>query len=295
MAIFTGSGVAVVTPMKEGTKEVDFDVLGNVIENQIKGGTDSIIICGTTGESSTLSHEEHIETIKYCVNTVAKRVPVVAGTGSNSTKEAIYLSKSAEEVGADGLLLVTPYYNKATQQGLYEHFKTIAQEVKIPIILYNVPGRTGVNLLPATAAKLFHEVDNIVGIKEASGNVSCAAEIMNLTHGKMDLYSGNDDIVVPILSVGGKGVISVVSNVAPTYMHDMVISFLEGDIKKSATMQTALIPLCHALFSEVNPIPVKAAMNMQGFKVGPPRLPLTVMEEEKRKILRKELERMKLL
>lgn len=295
MAIFTGAGVAIVTPMKEGTKEVDFNILGNIIEEQIKGSTDAIIICGTTGESSTLSHQEHIDTIKYCVDKVAGRIPVVAGTGSNSTDEAIYLSKSAEEAGADGLLLVTPYYNKATQQGLYEHFKTIADAVKIPIILYNVPGRTGINLLAPTTARLFHEVENIVGVKEASGNVSQAGEIMHLTDGKMDMYSGNDDIVVPLLSVGGRGVISVVSNVAPAYMHDMVESFFDGDTKKAAKMQTDVLPLCHALFSEVNPIPVKAAMNLQGFKVGPPRLPLTVMEEDNQKKLKTEMEKMNLL
>ncbi|MFV0364195.1 MAG: 4-hydroxy-tetrahydrodipicolinate synthase [Suipraeoptans sp.] len=278
MAIFTGAGVAVVTPMKEGTKEVNYEALETILEDQIKNSTDAIIICGTTGESSTLSHEEHNEVISECIKKVDGRIPVIAGTGSNSTAEAIFLSKEAEKAGADGLLLVTPYYNKATQQGLYEHFKAIADEVNIPIILYNVPSRTGVNLLPTTAARLFKDVEHIVGIKEASGNVAQAAEIMHLTDGKMDLYSGNDDIVVPLLSVGGKGVISVVSNVAPQYMHDMVMSFIEGDTNKSTQMQLDCLPLCHALFCEVNPIPVKAGMNMKGFKAGPPRLPLTVME-----------------
>lgn len=292
MAIFTGAGVAIVTPMQEGSKEVNFEMLGDIIEEQIKGGTDSIIICGTTGESSTLSHEEHIATIKSCVDKVAGRVPVIAGTGSNSTDEAIYLSMEAEKVGADGLLIVTPYYNKATQQGLYEHFKTIADMVKIPIILYNVPGRTGMNLIAATAARLFHDVENIVGMKEASGNVGQAGELMHLTNGEMDLYSGNDDIVVPLLSIGGKGVISVVSNVAPKYMHDMVMSFMDGDTKTAAKMQTDLIPLCKAIFSEVNPIPVKAAMIMQGFEVGPPRLPLTVMEAANQEKLFDEMKKM---
>ncbi|MCP1102794.1 4-hydroxy-tetrahydrodipicolinate synthase [Aequitasia blattaphilus] len=294
MAIFKGAGVAIVTPMK-GNGEVNFEKLGEILEDQINGQTDSIIICGTTGESSTLSHEEHIETIRYCVEKVAKRIPVIAGTGSNSTEEAVYLSKKAEEVGADGLLIVTPYYNKATQKGLIAHFKTIAEAVKIPIILYNVPGRTGMNMLPSTVATLFNEVENIVGMKEASGNVSQAAEMMQLTDGKLDLYSGNDDIVVPLLSIGGSGVISVVSNVAPKYMHDMVMEFLDGNITKAAKMQVDLIPLCKGLFCEVNPIPVKAAMNMQGLEVGSPKLPLTEMEDENKEKLRAAMAAMNLL
>lgn len=295
MAIFTGAGVAIVTPMKEGSQEVDFAVLGEIIEDQIKEGTDAIIICGTTGESSTLSHEEHIATIKSCVEKVAKRVPVIAGTGSNSTKEAVFLSKAAQEAGADGLLVVTPYYNKATQQGLYEHFKTIANSVTIPIILYNVPSRTGMNITAQTAARLFHDVENIVGMKEASGNMSQAAELMHLTNGEIDLYSGNDDMVVPLLGLGGSGVISVVSNVAPKYMHDMVFAFVEGRTKEATKMQIDLIPLCKALFCEVNPIPVKAAMVMKGFKAGAPRLPLTVMEEAHQKMLLEEMKNMKLI
>ena len=295
MAIFKGAGVAIVTPMKEESQEVDFEVLGEIIEEQIEEGTDAIIICGTTGESSILSHEEHIATIKSCVDKVAKRVPVIAGTGSNSTKEAIFLSKAAQEAGADGLLVVTPYYNKATQQGLYEHFKTIANSVTIPIILYNVPSRTGMNITAQTAARLFHDVENIVGMKEASGNMSQAAELMHLTNGAIDLYSGNDDMVVPLLSLGGSGVISVASNVAPKYMHDMVFDFIEGKIVEATKMQIDLIPLCKALFCEVNPIPVKAAMAMKGFKVGEPRLPLTVMEEAHQKILLEEMKNMQLL
>ncbi len=294
MAIFKGAGVAIVTPMKEDMS-INFEKLGELIEDQIAKKTDAIIICGTTGESSTMSHEEHIETIRYCVEKVAGRVPVVAGTGSNSTEEAIYLSKEAERVGSDGLLIVTPYYNKATQNGLYEHFKVIANEVKIPIILYNVPGRTGCNLLPATVARLFNDVENIVGIKEASGNVAQAAEVMHLTGGQIDLYSGNDDIVVPLLSLGGSGVISVVSNVAPTYMHDMVANYLEGNLEAATKLQLDCLPLCSALFCEVNPIPVKAGLNLQGFNVGIPRLPLTEMEAPNQEKLKSALADLNLL
>lgn len=294
MAIFKGAGVAIVTPMKEDMS-INFEKLGELIEDQIAGKTDSIIICGTTGESSTMSHEEHIETIRYCVEKVAGRVPVIAGTGSNSTSEAIYLSKEAERVGSDGLLVVTPYYNKATPNGLYEHFRVIAEAVSIPIILYNVPGRTGCNLLPATTARLFNDIDNIVGIKEASGNVGQAAELMHLTEGKIDLYSGNDDIVVPLLSLGGSGVISVVSNIAPTFMHDMVASYLAGDVAKATKLQLDCIPLCGALFCEVNPIPVKAGLNLQGFQAGPPRLPLTEMEPQNQERLKAVMAEMGLL
>lgn len=217
MPIFKGAGVAIVTPMK-ANGEVNYDKLSEIIEDQIAGQTDAIIICGTTGESSTLTHEEHVEVIRYCIEKVAKRVPVIAGTGSNCTETAVYLSQEAEKAGADGVLLVTPYYNKATQKGLIAHYTKIANAISIPVILYNVPSRTGCNLLPETVAELVKNVDNIVGIKEASGNISQIAKLMHLTDGKIELYSGNDDQVVPILALGGVGVISVVSNVAPKYL-----------------------------------------------------------------------------
>lgn len=286
MSIFTGAGVAIVTPMKENG-DVNFEKLGEILEEQIAEGTDAVIICGTTGESSTMTHEEHLEAIKYTVDKVNKRIPVIAGTGSNCTKTAIYLSKEAEQYGADGLLLVTPYYNKATQKGLIAHYTAVANAVKLPIILYNVASRTGCNITPETAAYLAEHVENIVGIKEASGNISQVAQIAALTKGKMDIYSGNDDQIVPILSLGGKGVISVLSNVAPKYTHEIVAKFMEGEVKESCEMQLAALPLVHALFSEVNPIPVKAAMNLMGKEVGPLRMPLTEMEEEHKEALKK--------
>lgn len=277
MAVFKGAGVAIVTPFKENM-EVDYDKLGELIEFQIAEGTDSIIICGTTGEASTLSHEEHLECIRYTVNKVNGRVPVIAGTGSNSTETAIYLSQEAENYGADALLVVTPYYNKATQKGLIAHFTAVANSVKLPIIMYNVPGRTGCNLLPQTVATLVREVDNIVGIKEASGNIAQVAEVMQLTGGNIDLYSGCDEMIVPVLSLGGVGVISVLANVVPKETHDMVDKFLDGDLKGSLTIQLKLLPLINALFCEVNPIPVKKALNLMGFGVGQLRMPLTEME-----------------
>jgi 4-hydroxy-tetrahydrodipicolinate synthase len=277
MAVFKGAGVAIVTPFTE-KNEVDFDKLGELIEYQIAGGTDSIVICGTTGEASTMTHEEHLECIRYTVNKVAKRVPVIAGTSSNATDTAIYLSKEAQSYGADALLLATPYYNKATQKGLIAHFTAIANEVSIPIILYNIPGRTGCNLLPQTAATLYKNVDNIVGIKEASGNIAQVAELMQLTEGKIDLYSGCDEMVVPILSLGGIGVISVLSNIAPKDTHDMVMKYLSGDVVGSRELQLRYLPLINALFCEVNPIPVKKAVNLMGFQVGALRMPLTEME-----------------
>ncbi|MDF2542754.1 MAG: dapA [Herbinix sp.] len=277
MAIFKGAGVAIVTPFTENM-EVDYEKLGEIIEYQIANGTDSIIICGTTGEASTLSHEEHLECIKYTVEKVNKRIPVIAGTGSNSTETAIYLSKEAESYGADGLLLVTPYYNKATQKGLIAHFTAVANSVNLPIILYNVPGRTGCNILPQTLATLVKEVDNIVGVKEASGNIAQIAEIMQLTGGNIDLYSGCDEMIVPVLSLGGSGVISVLSNIAPKQTHDIVEKYLEGDTKGSLSLQLEYLPVINALFCEVNPIPIKKAMNLMGFGVGPLRMPLTEME-----------------
>lgn len=286
MSIFTGAGVAIVTPMKENG-EVNFEKLGEILEEQIAGQTDAIIICGTTGESSTLTHEEHLETIKYTIDKVNKRIPVIAGTGSNCTQTAIYLSQEAEKYGADGLLLVTPYYNKATQKGLIAHYTAIANSVKLPIILYNVASRTGCNIEPKTTAYLAEHVENIVAIKEASGNISQVAEIAALTQGKMDIYSGNDDQIVPILSLGGKGVISVLSNVAPKYTHDIVAKFMEGKVEESRDMQLKALPLVHALFCEVNPIPVKTAMNLMGKEVGPLRMPMTEMEEAHQEVLKK--------
>lgn len=286
MSIFTGAGVAIVTPMKENG-EVNFEKLGEILEEQIAGQTDAIIICGTTGESSTLTHEEHLDAIKYTIDKVNKRIPVIAGTGSNCTQTAIYLSQEAEKYGADGLLLVTPYYNKATQKGLIEHYTAIANSVKLPIILYNVASRTGCNIEPKTAAYLAEHVENIVAIKEASGNISQVAEIASLTQGKMDIYSGNDDQIVPILSLGGKGVISVLSNVAPQYTHDIVAKFMEGKVEESRDMQLKALPLIHALFCEVNPIPVKTALNLMGKEVGPLRMPMTEMEEAHQEVLKK--------
>ena len=289
MSIFTGAGVAIVTPMKENG-EVNFEKLGEILEEQIAGQTDAIIICGTTGESSTLTHEEHLEKIKYTIDKVNKRIPVIAGTGSNCTQTAIYLSQEAEKYGADGLLLVTPYYNKATQKGLIAHYTAIANSVKLPIILYNVASRTGCNIEPKTAAYLAEHVENIVAIKEASGNISQVAEIAALTQGKMDIYSGNDDQIVPILSLGGKGVISVLSNVAPKYTHDIVAKFMEGKVEESRDMQLKALPLVHALFCEVNPIPVKTALNLMGKEVGPLRMPMTEMEEAHQEVLKKAME-----
>ena len=288
MAIFTGAGVAIVTPMTE-TLEVNYEKLGEIIEEQIAEGTDAIIICGTTGESSTLTHEEHLEAIRYTVEKVNHRIPVIAGTGSNCTQTACYLSKEAEKYGADGLLLVSPYYNKATQKGLIAHYTTIANSVSIPIILYNIQSRTGVNIAPETIAELVKNVDNIVGVKEASGNISQVAKIMHLTDGKIDLYSGNDDQVIPLLSLGGKGVISVLSNVAPRYTHEMVMKYLEGNTKEACQMQLNALPLIDALFCEVNPIPVKAAMNLMGKNVGSLRAPLTEMEPAHQEKLAAEL------
>ena len=279
MAIFTGAGVAIVTPFKDN-REVDFDQLEKLIDFQIDNGTDSIIICGTTGESSAMSHEEHIEVIRACAAHVNKRVPVVAGTGSNCTDEAIYLTQEAQKAGADGALVVTPYYNKATQKGLVEYYKTIAASVDIPLIMYNVPGRTGCNIAPATAAQIVKETDNVVAMKEASGNISQVAELMNRTNGDIDLYSGNDDQIVPIMSLGGLGVISVLSNVVPKETHDICAKYLAGDVKGSLELQMKYLDLCKALFCEVNPIPVKKAVQLMGMCNGLVRRPLTEMEPD---------------
>ena len=278
MAIFEGAGVAIVTPFREDGS-VNYEKFAELLEDQIQGGTDAIIVCGTTGEASTLSHEEHLSVINFCAETVNGRIPVIAGTGSNCTETAVYLSTEAEKYGVDGLLLVTPYYNKATQNGLFEHFKQVADSVKLPIILYNVPSRTGCNILPQTAVRLCNEVSNIVAIKEASGNISQIAKLASLAQGNIDIYSGNDDQIVPILSLGGKGVISVLSNVAPRQTHEICAKFFAGDVVGSAREQLRAIELCDALFCEVNPIPVKAALNLMGKEVGSLRRPLSDMEE----------------
>lgn len=286
MAIFTGSGVAIVTPFLENG-EVDYPSFRNMIEYHIANKTDCIIVCGTTGESSTLSHEEHIECIRFCAEVVNKRIPVVAGTGSNCTETAIYLSQEAEKAGVDGLLIVTPYYNKATQKGLIKHYTDIANSVSLPIIMYNVPSRTGVNIAPETAVYLAKNVKNIVAIKEATGNISQVARLMSMADGCLDLYSGNDDQVVPILSLGGLGVISVIANIAPQQTHDMVEKYLEGDVKTATQLQIKSIPLCDALFSEVNPIPVKKAVELVGLCGGTLRMPLSEIEPEHQQKLEK--------
>ena len=279
MAIFEGAGVALITPFTE-SGEVNYRKLEELLEEQIAGGTDAIISCGTTGESSTMTHEEHIQVVRYTCQVVKGRIPVIAGTGSNCTREAVHLSQEAEKAGADGLLLVTPYYNKATQKGLTAHYTAIAQSVKIPCLLYHMPGRTGVTMAPATIASLCRNVPNIVGVKEASGNFSSMAALMHMAEGCVDLYSGNDDQIVPLLAMGGKGVISVLSNVAPKQTHDICQSFFEGDVDKSLQLQLKAIPLITQLFCEVNPIPVKAALNLMGKEVGGLRMPLTEMEPQ---------------
>jgi 4-hydroxy-tetrahydrodipicolinate synthase len=289
MAIFKGAGVALVTPFTEDY-EVNYPKLAELIEFHIANGTDAIIITGTTGESSTLSEEEHSAVIRFTVEKVNKRIPVIAGTGSNSTQTAIQLSKGAQEDGADALLLVTPYYNKATQKGLIEHYTAIANAVSLPIILYNVPSRTGCNILPETAAYLADHVENIVAIKEACDNISQITRLASLVDGKLDIYSGSDDITLPILSVGGIGSISVLSNIAPQKAHDIVASFLEGDNETSRKLQLEANDVIGALFCEVNPIPVKHALNLMGFEVGPLRRPLCEMEPANLERLKKAME-----
>ena len=286
MSIFKGSAVAIITPFQENG-EINFPKLAEILDDQIANHTDAIVICGTTGESSTLTHEEHLEAIRFTIEHVAGRVPVIAGTGSNCTETAIYLSKEAESYGADALLLVTPYYNKATQKGLKIHYTAIANAVKLPVIVYNVPSRTGCYVLPETMADLVKNVDNIVGIKEASGNISQVAKLMSLVGDQIELYSGNDDQIVPIMALGGKGVISVLSNVAPAKTHEIAASYLEGDVEKSRRMQLEAIELIDALFCEVNPIPVKTALNLMGKEVGPMRGPLCEMEEKNVERLKK--------
>ncbi|MGF7056627.1 4-hydroxy-tetrahydrodipicolinate synthase [Brassicibacter mesophilus] len=282
--LFKGSGVALVTPFTND--EIDYDKLSELIEWQIENNTDAIIVCGTTGESSTMSDSERREVIKFTIEKVNKRVPVIAGTGSNNTAYSIELSKYAEKQGADGLLIVTPYYNKTTQKGLIEHYSAIADNVNIPIILYNVPGRTGLNLLPKTV-EVLSKHRNIKAVKEASGNISQVAEIARLCDNNFYVYSGNDDMVVPLLSLGGSGVISVVANILPKDTHDMVVSYLEGNIEKARKLQLDMKELIDTLFIETNPIPVKTAMNLMGMNAGELRLPLTSMTESNLDILKK--------
>ena len=288
MSLFTGAAVAIITPFLDDLS-VDYERFAQIIEEQISGGTDAIVVTGTTGEAATLSQKEHLDVIEFCVKQVAGRIPVIAGSGSNCTSEGIYMSTEAEKRGVDGLLLVTPYYNKCTQKGLYKHFKAIADSVKVPCILYNVPSRTGVNIAPETVVKLCTEVENIVGVKEASGNISQIAKIMSLANGKVDLYSGNDDQIVPILSLGGLGVISVLSNVAPRQTHEICQSFFDGDVAKAREMQLKALPLCDALFCEVNPIPVKKAMALLGKCKEVYRAPLCEMEDAHAELLEKEM------
>ena len=279
MSLFRGSGVALVTPFTED-KDINFEELGRLIEFQIASGTDAIIVCGTTGEPVTMTEEERLSVISYTIEKVKKRIPVIVGTGGNCTESAVTFSKKAEDAGADGLLVVTPYYNKATQNGLFEHYKAIASAVDVPIILYNVPSRTGVNLLPDTAARLGKEIANIVALKEASGNITQVAEVIEKAEGKLEIYSGNDDQIVPILSLGGMGVISVMANVIPKETHDIVHMYLNGDVKKAAQLQLNYMEFIRALFCEVNPIPVKKALELMGFQTKYLRMPLTEMEEK---------------
>lgn len=286
MPIFKGAGVAIVTPMKENL-EVNYELLERNINYQIDNGTDAIIIAGTTGESATLSEEEHKKVVKAAIEFTKHRVPVIAGTGSNSTQTAIELSQEADKDGADAVLIVTPYYNKATQKGLIEHYTAVAKSIDLPIIMYNVPGRTGCNIQPETAVKLAKEVDNIVAIKAATGNLAQETKTMALAEGCLDMYSGEDGLIVPLMSIGAKGVISVLSNVAPKQTHDICAKFLTGDVAGSAKMQFEVLELVDALFCEVNPIPVKHALNLMGMEVGPLRMPLCPMEDANLERLKK--------
>ena len=278
MSVFTGAGVAIITPMK-ANGEVNYEKLGEFIDYQIENSTDAIVICGTTGEASTLTHEEHIETIRFAADHVKKRVPVIAGTGSNCTETAVYLSQEAQKAGVDACLVVTPYYNKATQKGLIKHYTTVAKSVDLPIIMYNVPGRTGCNIQPETAATLAKDVDNIVAIKAATGNMARESKTMALAEGRLDMYSGEDGLIVPLMSIGAKGVISVLSNVAPQQTHDICAKFAEGKIEEARQLQFNALELVDALFCEVNPVPVKHALNLQGWDMGPLRMPLCEMED----------------
>ena len=290
MAIFKGAGVALITPFyADGS--VNYDKLAEIIEDQIIGGTDAIIACGTTGEASTMSEKEHMDVVRFIIDKVNHRIPVIAGTGSNCTSTAIQLSKEAEAAGADGVLLVTPYYNKATQEGLIKHFTAIAEAIDIPCILYNIPSRTGVTIQPETMAYLYKNVKNIVGVKDATGNIEMSTKLMTLVDSDFALYSGDDDEVVPLLSLGGSGVISVLSNVAPKETHDICQKWFDGDIKGALDAQLRAFPLIKALFAEVNPIPVKAAMNIMGKDVGSMRLPLTEATDKTKDLLKTEMEK----
>jgi 4-hydroxy-tetrahydrodipicolinate synthase len=294
MAIFRGAGVALVTPFNQDGS-VNYEKLAELVEEQIKKGTDAIIACGTTGEAATMSEKEHMDVVRFIIKQTAHRIPVIAGTGSNCTETAVELSRDAEQAGAEGVLLVTPYYNKATQNGLIQHFTTIANAISIPCILYNVPSRTGVTLQPETMAYLYKNVNNIVGVKDATGNISMTAKLMTLVDQDFCLYSGNDDEIVPILSLGGSGVIYVLSNVAPKETHDLCQKWFDGDVKGALELQLKTFPLIKALFAEVNPIPVKAALNLQNKNVGSLRLPLTEAEESKKALLKAEMETLGIL
>ena len=289
--IFTGAAVAIITPMN-ADGSVNYGEFGRLVDYQIENGTDAIVVCGTTGEASTLSHEEHVDCIKYVVQRVNKRVPVIAGTGSNCTETAIWLSQQAEAAGADAVLLVSPYYNKATQKGLIRHFGETAKSISIPVILYNIPGRTGVNIEPKTVQYLVENYENIIAVKDATGNIGWTAQTAMLCGDKLDIYSGDDNAIVPILSFGGKGVISVLSHVAPRDTHLIVEKFLNGDTKGALELQLKYLPLVNLLFSEVNPIPVKTACKLLGFAAGPMRLPLTDMEPEHAELLAAEMRRL---
>ena len=293
MAVFKGAGVALVTPFCRD-ESVDYEAFERLIERQVQEGTDAIIVCGTTGEPATMTMEEKLSCIELAVKTVNHRIPVIAGTGGNCTRSAVDMSRKAQELGADGLLVVTPYYNKATQNGLFEHYKAIGEAVELPIIMYNVPSRTGVNILPETAVKIAREVEHVVGIKEASGDITQIASLAALGRGVIDIYSGNDDQVIPILSLGGIGVISVLSNVLPKETHDMVMEYLEGDRERALDLQLRYLPLIKALFWEVNPIPTKAALAAMGLCENVLRLPMTCMDSKKEAQLRKLMEERKL-
>lgn len=290
--IFEGCGTAIVTPFTEDG--VNFEEFRKLIEFQIENEVDAIIICGTTGEASTMTTEEKKETIKFAIDTIAKRTKVIVGTGSNNTKIAIEMSKFAEEAGADGILVVTPYYNKTTQQGLIAHYTEIAKSVKLPIIMYSVPGRTGVNITPETCKEL-SKIENIVAIKEASGNISQVAKIASLCQDDLAIYSGNDDQIIPVLSLGGKGVISVLSNVMPKYTHDMTKKYFEGNVEQATKMQLDVIDLIDALFIEVNPIPVKYALNLMGYNFGKPRLPLIELSDKNKKLMEEVMKKHQLI
>lgn len=290
MSIFKGAAVAIITPFNEDGS-INFEEFGKLIDYQIENGTDAIVVCGTTGEASTMTHEEHIETVRYCVQHTNKRVPVIAGTSSNCTETAVYLTKEAEKAGADAALICTPYYNKATQNGMFAHYQMIAKNSDLPIVLYNIPGRTGCNLTAETIRRLCTEIDTVVAIKDATDNFNQMAQMMHLCQGDIDLYSGNDNQVLPILSLGGIGVISVLSHVAPRDTHDMVMKFLEGDTKTALDLQLKYIPLINALFSEVNPIPAKKACEFMGFRTKTLRMPLTEMEPAHAAVLREEMQK----